>query len=175
MVCFARQAALYWDWQKYCPQILWNMVRFLHFPACGRWKERDFSTMINTINLIECGNQSLKQPYLKHQLSLTHENPSDGAFTKCISPLIQILEGPAPSLGFLFGTFSCCYSCAKCFRWEPYFAVPCTLNREDVSLPFLLVSRRWTSRSVQPKGLLYYSRAVFTCGGIYGSFARGHT
>ena len=109
MVCFARQAALYWDWQKYCPQILWNMVRFLHFPACGRWKERDFLTMINTINLIECGNQSLKQPYLKHQLSLTHENPSDGAFTKCISPLIQILEGPAPSLGFLFGTFSCCY------------------------------------------------------------------
>ena len=65
------------------------------------------------------GNLSDKHPFLmsgldgshgiesvlEHQMSLAYENPLDGAFPKCIPPLIQILEGPAPSLGFSFGPF----------------------------------------------------------------------
>ena len=47
---------------------------------------------------------------LKHQMALANENPLDGASSKCIPPCVQILEGPAPSLGFLFGAFSCCFA-----------------------------------------------------------------
>ena len=47
---------------------------------------------------------------LYHQMALAKENPLDGASSKCILPCIQILEGPVPSLGFLFGAFSCCFA-----------------------------------------------------------------
>ena len=39
---------------------------------------------------------------LQHQMSLVYENSLDGAFPKCILPVIQILEGSALSLGFLW-------------------------------------------------------------------------
>ena len=43
-------------------------------------------------------------------MALANKNPLDGASAKCIPPCVQILEGPAPSLGFLFGAFSCCFA-----------------------------------------------------------------
>ena len=42
---------------------------------------------------------------VQYQMYLGYENPIDGAYPRCIPPLIQILEGPTPSLGFSFGPF----------------------------------------------------------------------
>ena len=49
---------------------------------------------------------------LKHQMALANQSPKDGASSKCSirPPHVQILEGPEPPLGFLFCTFSCCFT-----------------------------------------------------------------
>ena len=39
---------------------------------------------------------------LQHQMSLAYENPLDDAFPKCIPPLIQILEGHACAISWIF-------------------------------------------------------------------------
>ena len=43
-------------------------------------------------------------------MALAIKNPLDGASAKCILTCVQILEGPEPFLGFLFGAFSCCFA-----------------------------------------------------------------
>ena len=80
-------------------------------------------------------------------MALANESPLDGASSKFIPPRVKILEGPKPSLGFLFGAFSCCFAHA-----------PSVLGLVQLHL---WVS--WSSLSMDDKGHYTEKIMIFSC------------